>query len=65
MMRNDEKSESLDLLTAKEVVNILKISKSFAYQLMNSREIPTIHIGRSIRVRKSDLIKMIEINETV
>jgi excisionase family DNA binding protein len=50
------------LLTAKQVADILNISKSKAYQFMQLGEIPTVRIGKSRRVRPEDLIKYIENN---
>jgi excisionase family DNA binding protein len=50
------------LLTAKQVAEILNISKSKAYHFMQLGEIPTVRIGKSRRVRPEDLIKYIESN---
>jgi excisionase family DNA binding protein len=50
------------LLTAKQVADILNISKSKAYHFMQLGEIPTVRIGKSRRVRPEDLIKYIENN---
>ena len=43
------------LLKPSEVAQILNISKSFAYRLMRRGDLATIHLGRAIRVRPSDL----------
>ena len=53
-------NESVALLTAGEVAKILKISKSKAYLLMKTKEIPCVTIGRTVRVRLHDLKKFIE-----
>jgi excisionase family DNA binding protein len=50
------------LLTAEQVAEILQISRSFAYALMRRGEIPTVRMGRSVRVRPQDLEKYIESN---
>ena len=50
------------LLNAKQVAEILNISKSKAYRFMQLGEIPTVRIGKSRRVRPEDLIKYIENN---
>jgi len=50
------------LLTGDEIAEILNVSRSFAYQLMRTGEIPTVHIGRSVRVRQQDLERFIEEN---
>ena len=46
---------STSLLTASQVALHLNISKSQAYNLMNSGEIPTVRIRGSLRVRPEDL----------
>jgi len=43
------------LLKAIEVAEILNVSKSMAYRLMQTREIPTVNIGNAKRVRPIDL----------
>lgn len=47
------------LLKGKEVAESLSISRSQAYLLMRNNQIPTIKIGKSIRVRADDLEKFI------
>ncbi len=48
------------LLKGHEVAEILNCSRAKAYQLMRSRSIPTIQIGRSIRVPRRALLKWVE-----
>jgi excisionase family DNA binding protein len=50
------------LLNAKQVAEILNISKSKTYRFMQLGEIQTVRIGKSRRVRPEDLIKYIESN---
>jgi excisionase family DNA binding protein len=50
---------SSKLLNAKEVAEILNISKAFAYKLMQTGEITTVFIGSSRRVRMADLEEFI------
>ena len=50
------------LLKATEVAEILNISKSMAYRLMQTREIPTVCIGNAKRVRPVDLHNYITAN---
>ena len=50
------------LLNAKQVAEILNISKSKTYRFMQLGEIPTVRIGKSRRVKPEDLIKYIESN---
>ena len=49
------KNNSVCLLKAEQVAEILNISKALAYRLMQSGEIPTVCIGKARRVRPSDL----------
>ncbi len=46
---------SKKLLKAKEVADILQVSRSMAYRMMQRGEIPTIRVGSAVRVRGSDL----------
>ena len=66
MYKDKEFQESVlrinTLLNAKQVAEILNISKSKAYRFMQLGEIPTVRIGKSRRVRPEDLIKYIENN---
>ena len=50
------------LLKPKDIAEILNISRSKAYHLMQIGEIPTVQIGKCRRVRPEDLIKYIESN---
>ena len=50
------------LLKAKDVAEILQVSRAMAYNLMQRGEIPTVRIGKARRVRPEDLIKYIEGN---
>ncbi|MHB8806567.1 MAG: helix-turn-helix domain-containing protein [Anaerolineaceae bacterium] len=40
----------------------LHVSRAYAYQLMRQRIIPTVKIGRSVRVRPADLEEFIARN---
>ena len=51
--------ENIRLLNASEICQILRISRAKAYQLMNTGEIPTVRIGRSVRVLLTDLEEFI------
>jgi excisionase family DNA binding protein len=50
------------LLKAEEVAELLNISRSFAYLLMHTGQIPTVRFGRACRVKPQDLAKYIEKN---
>lgn len=52
------------LLTATEVASILGISRSFSYQLIHRGIIPSVRIGRSVRVRPTDVESYIKQNLT-
>ena len=43
------------LFTGDDVAEILNVSPSTAYRLMRRGEIPTIRMGRAVRVRPEDL----------
>ena len=50
------------LLTANEVAEILGVSRSKAYRMMRIKELPTISIGKNVRVSVEDLEKYISQN---
>ena len=54
-MNNDPNIKATALLKAIDVAEKLNISKSLAYQLMKSGEIPTIQIRKLVRVTEYDL----------
>ena len=49
------KGEFYRLLKANEVAEILNVSRSHVYNLMNKGIIPTVYIANSLRVRPEDL----------
>jgi excisionase family DNA binding protein len=52
----------LKLLRGDDVAKILNVSRAFAFQLMRRGEIPTIRLGRAVRVRRQDLDNFIAKN---
>ena len=48
-------NNSFVLLKAMDIADRLNISRSLAYQLMQTGDIPTVRMNRTIRVRESDL----------
>ena len=52
------------LLKAEDVASILNISLGFAYQLMKRGDLPTIRLGRAVRVRPADLEQYINTIQT-
>ena len=50
-----------DILTPKEVMEILGISKNTLYQLINNQAIPATRLGRKLwRIQKQALMKFLE-----
>lgn len=49
-----------DVLTVEELCAFLKISPNTAYELIRQGDLPSIRIGRSIRIPKRALIKKLE-----
>ena len=54
----EEKERKYDsVLTVKGMMDYLSISKTYAYQLLEKKEIPYIKFGRTYRILKEDLDK--------
>ena len=53
-----------DLLSVKQVQEILQLGRDVTYGLLHSGEIPYIQPGKQIRVRKQDLIDYCTPKET-
>jgi excisionase family DNA binding protein len=51
--------DSKRLLKAKEVADILQVSRSMVYRMMQRGEIPTVRVSSAVRVRGSDLEEFI------
>lgn len=47
-------------LKVPEVAEVLRIARSRAYELVGSGEIPSIRIGRSVRVSRKELDRWLE-----
>ena len=52
------------LFKPEEVASILSISRSYAYTLLKTGELPAVRLGRSVRVRPKDLENYISTNVT-
>lgn len=52
--------DSKKILKAKEVADILQVSRSMAYHMMQRGELPTIRVGSAVSVRGSDLEEFIK-----
>lgn len=48
------------ILTVPDVAKYLKISRAKTYALVQRGEIPSIKLGRNVRIRESDLLAWIE-----
>ncbi len=59
---NSDKPTLSRLLKATEIAQILNISRSLAYKLMQTNEIPTVKIRNARRVREVDLQNYIQAN---
>lgn len=53
-------NEQHEWLKVPEVAEVLRIARSRAYELVQSGEIPSIKIGRSIRVSRRELKRWLE-----
>lgn len=57
-----ERSEGrrLELLSIPEVCDVLGMGKSWTYRRLKSEEIPSIKLGRAIKVKQEDLEEYLE-----
>ena len=53
-------ANDIQVSTVPEVAHILKPSRSKVYQMVERRELPAVHIGRSVRVLKLGLLRWIQ-----
>ena len=56
----DNDDDELHLLSIDEVCNTLGMGKSWTYRKLKSGEIPSIKLGRSIKVKRQDLKEYLE-----
>jgi excisionase family DNA binding protein len=50
----------LELLTVKELAEILRIGRSSAYELCRQNAFPVVRVGKSIRIPKGALLDWVE-----
>lgn len=50
------------LLKPQDVATILNVSRSFAYLLLQSGQLPAVRLGKSVRVRVEDIEAFIKAN---
>jgi len=48
------------LLRAEEVADFLQVSLSFVYALIERGELPSVRLGRAVRVQPEDLIRFMD-----
>ena len=49
-----------DLLTVREAARLLRVGKNLAYELVQRGEIPSLRLGRQIRVPRAALVAWID-----
>ena len=52
------------MLTVQDVAAFLRISKNTAYNFVNSGVIPSVKVGRQVRVYREDIIRYIKSPQT-
>ena len=57
-------SLEIRLLTPREVAEYLSLGRSTVYLLIQKGDLPSIRIGRSVRVNPLDLKEYVELNTT-
>jgi excisionase family DNA binding protein len=60
MARHRDVAPTKLLLTITEACQVLAISRSKFYDLLNSGHLPSVHIGRSRRIRMTDLEEFVK-----
>ena len=55
-----QESKGLDLLSIPELCQELGMGKSWVYRRLRSGEIPSVKLGRSIKVKREDLEEYLE-----
>ena len=51
--------EDKPLLRAQEVANFLDVSKAQIYHMIKIGQIPALHFGSVVRIRRSDIIDLV------
>jgi len=54
-------NQDVRLLSIPEVCRVLGMGKSWTYRRLKSGEIPSVKLGRSIKVKRSDLEEYLEV----
>ncbi|MCJ8347186.1 helix-turn-helix domain-containing protein [bacterium] len=56
-------SPNIELLTTKELMDLLKVKRNTIYQLRKDENLPTIKIGRTIRFDKKKIFTWLQERE--
>jgi excisionase family DNA binding protein len=59
LLDTERTPERNELLSARDLARVLGVSRSTAYGLLWSGEIPSLKIGRSRKLRRTDLDKFV------
>ena len=49
-----------DLLTAREVADVMRVSTMTVYRLIKAGELPAIRVGKHLRIRERDVARYLE-----
>jgi excisionase family DNA binding protein len=61
-VEGEKERQGINLLSLKEVSKLLHCSYAKVYLLVHSGDIPALRIGKSLRVRKSDISEFLNTN---
>ena len=56
--RTEELTEYL--MTVEELRRFLAVSRTYAYRMLGDGELPSVRLGRVLRVRRSDVLRFVE-----
>ena len=51
------------MLKVKDVIQVLGVSPTYAYALVNSQAFPVLHLGRTIRIPRDSFLKWLETHQ--
>ena len=49
-----------DLLTPREVAEVMRVSTMTVYRLIKAGELPAIRVGKHLRIRSNDVVKFLD-----
>lgn len=61
-VEGEKEKQGINLLSLKDVSKLLHCSYSKVYKLIHAGDIPAIRIGKSLKVRKSDIAEFLNFN---